>query len=105
MVGERTGRGATRILSRLITALVVSRFTSQKLRTFLARPSQQDLAVIRELMQAGKVRSVIDKCYSLSEVPASHSIFGRKTCSRKSGNKFWSLRTSANLQVLRNSGA
>jgi len=71
MVGERTGRGATRILSRLITALVVSRFTSQKLRTFLARPSQQDLAVIRELMQAGKVRPVIDKCYSLSEVPAA----------------------------------
>ena len=71
MVGDRTGRGAIGILARLITALVVSRFTSQKLRTFLARPSQQDLAVIRELMQAGKVRPVIDKCYSLSEVPAA----------------------------------
>src|SRR6267154_6638027 len=36
MVGDRTGRGAIGILARLITALVVSRFTSQKLRTLLA---------------------------------------------------------------------
>ena len=71
MVGDRTGRGAIGILARLITALVVSRFTSQKLRTFLARPTQKDLAVMRDLMQAGKVRPVIDKCYSLSEVPAA----------------------------------
>src|SRR6266852_1601787 len=71
MVGERTGRGAIGILARLITALVVSRFTSQKLRTFLARPRQEDLVIMRDLMKTGKVRPVIDKCYSLSEVPAA----------------------------------
>src|SRR5882762_9399157 len=69
MVGERTGRGAIGILARLITALVVSRFTSQKLRTFLARPSQEDLVILRDLMKAGKIRPVVDRCYSLSEVP------------------------------------
>jgi NADPH:quinone reductase-like Zn-dependent oxidoreductase len=71
MVGEQTGRGAIRILTRLITALVVSRFTSQKVRTFLARPSQEDLVIMRDLMKTGKVRPVIDRCYSLSEVPAA----------------------------------
>jgi NADPH:quinone reductase-like Zn-dependent oxidoreductase len=71
MVGEGTGRGAIGILARLITVLVVSRFTSQKLRTFLARPSQEDLVILRDLMKMGKIRPVIDRCYSLSEVPAA----------------------------------
>lgn len=71
MVGERTGRGAIGILARLITALVVSRFTSQKVRTFLARPTPEDLVILRDLMKMGKIRPVIDRCYSLSEVSAA----------------------------------
>jgi NADPH:quinone reductase-like Zn-dependent oxidoreductase len=57
------------LLGRLLAALVLSRFTSQKLITFLARPNKEDLAVLRDLMKAGKVRPVIDRRYSLSEVP------------------------------------
>jgi len=57
------------LLARLITALVLSWFVSQKLVTFLARPSKEDLSIMRELMATGKVTPVIDKRYSLSEVP------------------------------------
>jgi len=57
------------LLARLITALVLSWFVSQKLVTFLARPSKKDLSIMRELMATGKVTPVIDKRYSLSEVP------------------------------------
>ncbi len=39
MVGDLTGRGMIGILARLVTALVLSRFGSQKLLTFLARPN------------------------------------------------------------------
>jgi NADPH:quinone reductase-like Zn-dependent oxidoreductase len=53
----------------LLTALVLSRFVNQKLVTFLARPSKEDLAIMRDLMARGAVTPVIDKCYSLSEVP------------------------------------
>jgi NADPH:quinone reductase-like Zn-dependent oxidoreductase len=53
----------------LITALVMSRFVSQQLVTFLARPNQEDLILMRDLMQAGKVTPVIGKQYRLSEVP------------------------------------
>jgi NADPH:quinone reductase-like Zn-dependent oxidoreductase len=58
-------------LARSITALVLSRFVSQKLVAFfLARLSKDgDLAILRELMKAGKVTPVIDKRYRLSEVP------------------------------------
>ncbi len=69
MVGDRSGRGMLGLLARLITALVLSWFVSQKLVTFLARPSKEDLSIMRELMATGKVTPVIDKRYSLSEVP------------------------------------
>jgi NADPH:quinone reductase-like Zn-dependent oxidoreductase len=49
--------------------LLLSRLTSQKLITFLAKPSKEDLTVLQELMAAGKVTPVIDKRYSLSDVP------------------------------------
>jgi NADPH:quinone reductase-like Zn-dependent oxidoreductase len=35
----------------------------------LARNSRDDLAVLRELIEAGKVTPVIDRTYPLSEVP------------------------------------
>ena len=69
MVGDRSGRGMIGVLARLIAALVLSWFVSQKLVTFLARPSKADLSIMRELMATGKVRPVIDKRYRLNEVP------------------------------------
>jgi NADPH:quinone reductase-like Zn-dependent oxidoreductase len=35
---------------------------------FLARPNQKDLAFMKELLEAGKVVPVIDRCYPLREV-------------------------------------
>jgi len=70
-VGGEGGRWMIGPLARSITALVLSRFVSQKLVAFfLARLSKDgDLAILRELMKAGKVTPVIDKRYRLSEVP------------------------------------
>jgi NADPH:quinone reductase-like Zn-dependent oxidoreductase len=69
MVGGPTGRWMMGPLARLITALVLSRFMSQKLVMVLAKPSKEDLAALHELMKAGRVTPVTDKRYSLSEVP------------------------------------
>jgi NADPH:quinone reductase-like Zn-dependent oxidoreductase len=35
----------------------------------LTRPNQEDLLVLAELLEAGKVTPVIDRRYTLSEVP------------------------------------
>ena len=78
MVGERSGRGMIGILARLITALVWSRFVSQKLVTFLARPNKEDLTIMRELLATGKVTPVIDRRYSLSEVPEAIRYLGER---------------------------
>lgn len=69
MVGDLTGRSMIPLLARLIAAFVLSRFASRKLVTFLARPNKADLIILHHLMEAGSVTPVIDKHYSLSEVP------------------------------------
>ena len=67
-VGGPSGRWMIGPLARLITALVLSRFANQKLVMVLAKPSKEDLTIMRELIQAGKVTPVIDRRYSLSNV-------------------------------------
>jgi NADPH:quinone reductase-like Zn-dependent oxidoreductase len=69
MAGGEGGRWMIRALGRAITALVLSRFVSQKLTGLLARTRKEDLTVMHQLMEAGKVTPVIDRRYRLSEVP------------------------------------
>ena len=69
MVGEMSGRSMIGIVARLLSALVLSKLVSQRFVSFLARPNKEDLTILRDLMKAGKLTPVIDKHYSLSEVP------------------------------------
>jgi len=52
---------------RVISALVVSRFVGQHLRPFLLSPKVEDLDVLKDLIEAGKLTPVIDRTYPLSE--------------------------------------
>jgi len=58
-------------LSRFLTALALSTVVSQKLIPFIARPNVADLTILCDLMKAGKVTPVIDRCYKLSEISAA----------------------------------
>jgi NADPH:quinone reductase-like Zn-dependent oxidoreductase len=49
---------------------------SRKGVPFLAKINKEDLAVLQELLEAGNVTPVIDRQYSLSEVPAALSYLG-----------------------------
>lgn len=57
------------ILILALKGLVLSLFVSQRFGLFVTKSSQQDLTVLSELMEAGKVVPVIDRHYSLSETP------------------------------------
>jgi NADPH:quinone reductase-like Zn-dependent oxidoreductase len=48
-----------------------SPLVSQQFGTFMAEITKQDLAVLARLMETGKLRSVIDRTYPLSETPAA----------------------------------
>ena len=54
---------------RLLRMLLLSRFVSQKMVTFNATVTIADLVVLKEAIEAGKVTPVIDRRYTLSEVP------------------------------------
>jgi NADPH:quinone reductase-like Zn-dependent oxidoreductase len=66
--GEGGGRwlGGT---DRQIRAMLLSPFVGQKLGTFVASENHEDLLVLKELIESGKITPVIDKTYPLSEVP------------------------------------
>ena len=68
MVGGPAGRWIGP-LDRALKALLLSPFVSQKLFMFVASINKEDLVVLKELIEAKKVTPVIDRCYTLSEVP------------------------------------
>ncbi len=58
-------------LASPIKALMLSPFVSQKFVMFVAQMNKEDLAILGDLMQTGKVTPVIDRRYELSDVPAA----------------------------------
>lgn len=56
-------------LSRSIRALVLSRFVREKMVMLFAVRKKADLHIIQELLSSGKITPVIDKCYTLNNVP------------------------------------
>ncbi|MGB9029492.1 MAG: NAD(P)-dependent alcohol dehydrogenase [Acidobacteriaceae bacterium] len=68
-VGGRTDAWGFVPLAGMFAKLAIAPFISQKIRGFLAKTKQSDLAIISELMQSGKVTPVIDRTYPLANVP------------------------------------
>lgn len=70
MVGGPSGRWLDP-MPRAASLAVTSRFVRQDLRFFLAELNPKDLAVLAELMQSGKVTSVIDRRFPLADIQAA----------------------------------
>ena len=66
--GEGGGRwlGGT---DRQLRALALSPFVGQKLGTFVSSGNREDLILLKDLIEAGKVTPVIDRTYPLDEAP------------------------------------
>ena len=66
--GEGGGRwlGGT---DRQVRAMLLSPFVGQKLGTFVNKENHEDLLVLKDLIESGKITPVIDRSYPLAEVP------------------------------------
>ena len=66
--GEGEGRwlGGT---DRQLRAMLLSPFVGQKLVTFIAKENHEDMIILKELIESGKLTPVIDRTYPLAEVP------------------------------------
>jgi NADPH:quinone reductase-like Zn-dependent oxidoreductase len=58
-------------VSGVFKAILAAQVMRGKVAFFIASMNRQDLVVLKELMEAKKVTPVIDRRYSLSEVPAA----------------------------------
>ena len=63
-------------LSHIIATRLASLGKSQTVRFFMAQITKEDLGVLGELFEAGKVRSVIDRRYELSDAAAGLAYLG-----------------------------
>jgi NADPH:quinone reductase-like Zn-dependent oxidoreductase len=68
--GESSGRWVGPI-GRIVKAVLLSPFVRQRLVPFEAKRSVEDLRLMKELIEAGTVTPVIDRTFSLSDVPAA----------------------------------
>jgi NADPH:quinone reductase-like Zn-dependent oxidoreductase len=67
--GVKTGEAMGRIVGNLFIAHGLSSFTDQKFAQYMTKVSKQDLIMLGELIQAGKLRPVIERTYKLNDAP------------------------------------
>jgi NADPH:quinone reductase-like Zn-dependent oxidoreductase len=66
--GESSGRVIGPI-GRVVSALALSPFVSQRLLSFTVKPNKEDLQFLEELIEGREVSPVIDRRYSLGSAP------------------------------------
>jgi NADPH:quinone reductase-like Zn-dependent oxidoreductase len=67
--GVKEGQAIGRIASNLFIARGLSSFTDQKFAQYMTKVSKQDLSMLGDLLQAGKLRPVIERTYTLDDAP------------------------------------
>jgi NADPH:quinone reductase-like Zn-dependent oxidoreductase len=70
MVGGPKGKWI-KPMDRMIAGMIYSKFVPQEMGMMMARASKDDLALLAELMQQGKVTPSIGKTYKLNEAAAA----------------------------------
>ncbi len=70
------GGSMAQIFQALLLGPWIPMTGGKKMGALTAKVSQKDLVFIKELLEAGKIRPVIDRRYSLSEVPEALRYLG-----------------------------
>lgn len=65
------GSGLAGFLARAAVAPILSHFVNQQFSAFIAKGNSNDLAALVELLISGKIRPIIGRRYTLSELPTA----------------------------------
>lgn len=71
VLNSGTGARGWKLLARLAAPILLSPFVSQNLRRYLSEPNPADLALLRELLEAGKLTPAVDRVFSLAQTAAA----------------------------------
>ena len=69
------GGSGAQLFQAMVLGPWISMTGSKKMGGMLQRANQKDLMYMKELLEAGKVKPVIDRCYKLSEIPEALRYF------------------------------
>jgi NADPH:quinone reductase-like Zn-dependent oxidoreductase len=69
------GGSGSQMFQTMLLGPWISLTGSRKISSFLQRQNQKDLVFMKELLESGKVKPVIDRSYKLSEVPEAFRYF------------------------------
>ncbi|HEU4422120.1 MAG TPA: NAD(P)-dependent alcohol dehydrogenase [Pilimelia sp.] len=70
------GGSVSTLLQVLLVGPLIGRTADKKVRLLIVQPNPQDLLAVAELCQAGTIKPVIDRRYSLAEVPEALQYLG-----------------------------
>ncbi len=71
LVRVGAGHGTMGVVGGLVAAQIRSRLLGQRVVTLLADVTQEHLATLKEMIEAGKITPVIDRTFTLADVPAA----------------------------------
>ena len=63
------GSSMAALMQAMLLGPWISMTGTKKMGNMMGKPNHQDLVFLKELVEAGKVKPVIDRCYPLSEIP------------------------------------
>lgn len=66
-VSTSGGNSGLRWLRRLAAMILISSFSTRKLKPFIVSLNQKDLLVLKALVEAGKIKPAIDRRYALRD--------------------------------------
>jgi NADPH:quinone reductase-like Zn-dependent oxidoreductase len=63
------GGAMAQAIPAIVLGPILSRLGDRQVRMMMTRPNQQDLLLMKQLLEAGRIVPVIDRRYPLAEVP------------------------------------
>jgi len=78
-------------LSHIVLGIWMSMTSNKKVKIESASQKKEDLIFLKELIEAGKIKSVIDRSYPLAKITEAH---GYVETGRKKGNVVISVKPS-----------
>ena len=83
-----TGGSMAQMFQAMLLGPWISMTGSKKMGNMASKPNQKDLVFMKELLEAGKVKPVIDRCYPLARLLKHSGILKKDTPGEKSSSRW-----------------